>query len=210
MEFQQQWLFVYVINLFGDPEMSVWSTIPLQFAGMNVTSNLNSVSVNAGVGGCGITACSIDNGATYFFTVNGSSATFNTSVRRTITKPNYLPFTAITDEPISSNTRFNGVLKVLGNLTVTNGATLTIESGASDKEIPLLSELDKVYQLIASNNLKEARAICMNLINNYPDYSVSYNALNLLKDTYLSVEITNARNNYKSLFNTKEKKWQVW
>jgi parallel beta-helix repeat protein len=73
-------------------------------------------------------------------------------------------------------------------------------------DIPLLGELDKAYELISKNNLTEARKICLNLVTNYPDYSVSYNALNLLKEIYPASEIAAAKNMYKSLFNKKEKK----
>ena len=83
-------------------------------------------------------------------------------------------------------------------------------SGSND--IPMLSELDKAYQLIASNNLAEARNVCLNLVNNYPGYSVSFNALNLLKDIYLtnnvnsSKNVDSVKNIYQSLFNNKGKK----
>jgi hypothetical protein len=77
-------------------------------------------------------------------------------------------------------------------------------SGVSD--IPLFSELNKANQLVASNNLTEAREVCLNLIKNFPDYSVSYNALNLLKETYTADDISGKKNIYKSLFNSKEKK----
>jgi hypothetical protein len=60
--------------------------------------------------------------------------------------------------------------------------------------------------LIEANNLTEARKICLNLVTNYPDYVVSYNALNLLKETYSANEISSSKNNYKSLFNIKGKK----
>lgn len=70
----------------------------------------------------------------------------------------------------------------------------------------MLSELNKAYQLIASNNMSEARDVCLNLIDNYPDYSVSYNALNLLKETYSANELTAKKDTYKSLFNKKSKK----
>jgi len=77
---------------------------------------------------------------------------------------------------------------------------------SGDDDIPMLSELDKAYQLVASNNLSEAREVCLNLINNYPDYSVSYNALNLLKDTYTDKEITAKNDVYKYMFTNNDKK----
>jgi parallel beta-helix repeat protein len=84
-----------------------------------------------------------------------------------------------------------------------SGGSLLASNG---NDIPLLSELDKAYQLIAANNLTEARKICLNLVTNYPDYSVSYNALNLLKELYPANEIAAAKDIYKSLFNKKGKK----
>ncbi len=77
---------------------------------------------------------------------------------------------------------------------------------SADNNIPMLSELEKAYQLIASNDLAEARDVCLNLIHNYPDYSVSFNALNLLKETYTNDEIKSEEEIYKTLFNSKEKK----
>jgi len=75
-----------------------------------------------------------------------------------------------------------------------------------NEDIPMISELDKAYQLIADSNFAEARNICMNLVTNYPDYNVSFNALNLLKDTYNVKDITGKKNIYASLFNNKDKK----
>ena len=71
--------------------------------------------------------------------------------------------------------------------------------------IPLLDQLNQINELIAGNNMVAARNICMNLITNYPDFSVSYNALNLLKDTYINDSIS-SKNNYESLFKLKAKK----
>ncbi|MGD8781736.1 MAG: T9SS type A sorting domain-containing protein [Ignavibacteria bacterium] len=77
---------------------------------------------------------------------------------------------------------------------------------AESSEIPMLSELDKAYELVASNNLVEAREVCLNLVKNYPDYSVAYNALNLLKETYPEKELTANKDMHKSLFNQRSKK----
>jgi len=75
-----------------------------------------------------------------------------------------------------------------------------------EKEVPMAAELDKAYSLAYSGSIEEARAICLNLVNNYPDYAVSYNALNLLKETYPENELTSRENTYQSLFNSKSKK----
>jgi parallel beta-helix repeat protein len=87
-------------------------------------------------------------------------------------------------------------------LSKTNGNSFAAECS----NIPFLDKLQKTMELIAGNNLEEARNICLNLVTNYPDYSVSYNALNLLKETYPANEINKMENIYKSLFKTKEKK----
>ncbi len=87
-------------------------------------------------------------------------------------------------------------------MSKTNSELYTSENSV----IPMLSELDKAYELLASNNLADARTVCLNLINNYPDYSVSYNALNLLKETYSDNEITAKKDIYTSMFNKKSKK----
>ena len=88
------------------------------------------------------------------------------------------------------------------SLSKTSGSSLA----SAKEEIPMLSELDKAYELAASNNMTAAREICMNLINNYPEYSVSFNALNLLKETYSDAELNSKKDIYKSLFNQKSKK----
>ncbi|NLT50359.1 MAG: T9SS type A sorting domain-containing protein, partial [Ignavibacteria bacterium] len=80
------------------------------------------------------------------------------------------------------------------------------EEPVKEKEVPMVAELDKAYSLAYSGNIEEARAICLNLVNDYPDYAVSYNALNLLKETYTENELTSKENAYKSIFNSKSKK----
>jgi hypothetical protein len=77
---------------------------------------------------------------------------------------------------------------------------------AEENNIPMLSELDKADELAALNNLTEARKVCLDLINNYPDYSVSYNALNLLKETFAENEFAAKKDIYKYLLNKKAKK----
>ncbi|MGD1007418.1 MAG: S8 family serine peptidase [Ignavibacteriaceae bacterium] len=75
---------------------------------------------------------------------------------------------------------------------------------AQGSSTPLLSQLNQANQLIASNNLVQARAICMNMITNYPDSSYSYNALNLLKEIYPAAD--SVKNVYQLLFNNTTKK----
>ncbi len=85
-----------------------------------------------------------------------------------------------------------------------NSVSTPYASTVSD--VSLLSELSNAYQLVASNDLVGARSICLSLITNYPDSSVSFNALNLLKDTYPSTNLPVLRDAYNSLFHNKEKK----
>jgi parallel beta-helix repeat protein len=76
---------------------------------------------------------------------------------------------------------------------------------SNDSDIPMLSELDTAYQLIAANRLIEARKICLNLVTNYPDDGVSGIALNLLRETYQVSDVASVKDVYLSLFNSKEK-----
>jgi hypothetical protein len=121
-------------NLIGCPETQMWTATPSIFSSATVTDNGSSVTVNAGTSGCNITACSINNGAQYYLTTeNVSSYTFSTSVRPlyiTITKQNYLPYTAFAGT-ISSNTTWDGYVDVEGQVTLTNNATLTINPGTT-------------------------------------------------------------------------------
>ncbi len=71
--------------------------------------------------------------------------------------------------------------------------------------VPMLSELDSAYQFIAANDLIDARKLCLNLVTNYPDYNVSYNALNLLRETYAVNQLDSIKAVYMSLFNNTQK-----
>jgi parallel beta-helix repeat protein len=122
-------------NLFGDPEMPVWTTAPTQFASVTATDAGSYITVNTGVSGCQITASSADNGVSYYLSVNstGTNYTFNTSVRPlyiTVVKQNYIPYTAVTGGTLSANVTLSGNLKVLGNITVPSGKTLNISDAS--------------------------------------------------------------------------------
>ena len=69
---------------------------------------------------------------------------------------------------------------------------------------PLFSQLNQANQMIAANNLAVAKTICLNMIENYPDSSFSFNALNLLKKLYQNAD--SVKNVYQSLFNNSKKK----
>ena len=68
------------------------------------------------------------------------------------------------------------------------------------------STLDSIHQLLAAGSPAAARTACLNLINSYPDYSVSYNALNLLRETFSTSDVAGPKGLYLSLLNTKVKK----
>jgi hypothetical protein len=89
----------YSHNLIGCPESELWFAAPSTFANVSVTDNGSTLTINAGTTGCEITACSGNNGAQcYFRAFDVSNCTFPTSIRPiyvTVTKPNYLPYTAV-------------------------------------------------------------------------------------------------------------------
>jgi hypothetical protein len=85
--------------------------------------------------------------------------------------------------------------KTDGSIFASQGSTL-----------PMQSTLDSAYLLVAAGNLSDARALCLNLITNFPDYSVSFNALNLLKETFAASDFTAERALYQSIFSGKTKR----
>jgi len=88
--------------------------------------------------------------------------------------------------------------------TLSKSANNLYSSGGGNSS--LFDLLNNANELIAEKNFNQARSICLNLITNYPDSSVSFNALNLIKETYTVNEIDSCKNIYSSLFNTKAKK----
>ncbi|MDR3627991.1 MAG: C25 family cysteine peptidase, partial [Ignavibacteriaceae bacterium] len=121
-------------NLYGDPEMPVWTATPSTFSSLTVTDAGNTITVSTGVNGSTICVCSPDNGSSYYYSVTSSSYTFTTSVRPlyvTVTNHNYIPYCAITGGTITANTSLYGQIKLLKNLTVNSGVTLTIQPGSN-------------------------------------------------------------------------------
>jgi hypothetical protein len=121
-------------HIFGDAATNVWTITPVNFTSISITDNGSSITVNTGVSGSTITVSSTNNGSSYWNRRdNVSSYTFNTSVRPlyiTVTKHNYIPYTAISGGTITSNEYWFGDMKVLGNVTVASGKTLTVETGS--------------------------------------------------------------------------------
>ncbi|MFZ2323532.1 MAG: C25 family cysteine peptidase, partial [Ignavibacteriaceae bacterium] len=123
----------YSHNLIGCPETQIWVNTPSQFTGASVTDGGSYLTVNVGVSGCVINVRSVNDGLNYNSSAEDvSSYTFNTSIRPlfvTITKSQYLPYTAITGGTLTTDATLWGKLNVLSNITVQSGRTLTIEPG---------------------------------------------------------------------------------
>ncbi|MGE5620972.1 MAG: C25 family cysteine peptidase [archaeon] len=124
----------YSHNLFGDPEMPIWTAKPEIFSSLTVADNGTSITVNTGTTDADICVSSINNGADYYLHVTGASYTFSTSVRPlyiTVTKHNVIPYVAITGGTLTSNETWSGQLTVLGDITVNPGVSLTIKPDAN-------------------------------------------------------------------------------
>lgn len=122
-------------HIFGDAATHVWTKTPMNFTSTSVTDNGSSITVNAGIAGSTICVSSGNNGSSFWQCQdNISNYTFNTSVRPlyiTVTKHNYIPYTAVTGGTFSSNEYWFGNQKVLGNATFSTGSTLNIMDIAS-------------------------------------------------------------------------------
>jgi len=112
------------------------------------------------------------------------------------------------------NFRLAGTGSIIYNPYLSNSVSIpppplfkpdSIVPSSGTSVIPLQAKLDSIY-LLAASNPGAARTACLNLINSYPDYSVSYNALNLLRETFSASDVAGPKNLYLSLFNTKAKK----
>jgi len=120
-------------HIFGDASTQVWTDTPSQFANVSITDNGTSITVNSGVSGCDICICSSDNGAgIYSVAYDASSLFLSTSARPlyiTITKPNYIPYTAVTGGTFTSDEVWFGNMNVLSGCSFTSDASLTILPG---------------------------------------------------------------------------------
>ncbi len=124
----------YSHNLFGCPETRIWTQIPSTFSSVSITDNVTSIYVNAGESGCDICASSGNDGAGYhWIESDASSYTFNTDVRPlyiTVTKHNYIPYTAVTGGTFTTDETWFGNLHILGAVNFTGSGSLTILPGA--------------------------------------------------------------------------------
>ena len=123
----------------GDPAMEAYTDLLNDFNSDNITitDNGSSITVSTGVSGCDICASSGNNGATFWQVQNNVSRyTFNTSVRPlyiTVTKHNYIPYTAVTGGTFTSNEYWFGNLYVLGSVVMDGNSTLSILPGTTIK-----------------------------------------------------------------------------
>lgn len=153
-----RWL-QYALNTVGDPEMPIFTENPLSFSNPTVSQNGTSVTVNTGgISGCTIALTSKENGESYFEVArNVSSYTFTgvtLPCNIVISKHNYIPFTGcsqvavnFTDQTVTANTTVIGCDVNVRNVTVTNGAKLTLDATGetvieSNFEVQLGSQLE--------------------------------------------------------------------
>jgi hypothetical protein len=124
----------YTSNLFGCPETQIWTDAPTEFSAVSISDNGSSITVNTGVIGSNICVSSLNDGADYHLLASDvSSYTFTTTVRPlyiTVTRNNYIPYTAVTGGYIPENQQWYGNLDVLGTIS-TSTHTLTIQPGTT-------------------------------------------------------------------------------
>jgi len=123
----------YSHNLFGCPETQIWTDTPSEFTNVSITDNGTSITVNSGVSGCDICVSSGNNGADYHLLASDvSSYTFTTDVRPlyiTVTKHNFIPYTAVTGGTFTSAETWFGNLHALGSVTFDGNSTLEVLPG---------------------------------------------------------------------------------
>ena len=124
-----------IFHYFGDPSMEIWTATPSQFTNVSIYDDGDIVYVSSGESGCDICACSGNNGEYYHSVDHNVGGTgFETPVRPlyiTITKHNYIPYTAVTGGTFTSNETWFGNLHVLSTCSFTSDASLTILPGTN-------------------------------------------------------------------------------
>ena len=123
----------YTHNLVGCPETQIWTNTPNQFTSINISDGGSYITVNTGLEGCDINARSLNNGSSYNFSARDvNSFNLNTTIRPllvTISKSQYLPFTALTGGTLTSDYTICENLSVFGYLGVAVGVQLNVEYG---------------------------------------------------------------------------------
>jgi len=145
-------------HIFGDAATHVWTKTPMNFTSTSITDNGSSITVNAGVAGSTICVSSGNNGSSFWDRRdNVSNYTFNTSVRPlyiTVTKHNYIPYTAVTGGTFTSSEYWFGKVNVLDNIFVASGTTLTVDPGTEIRFKPSYTYYDEEEEYITvSTNL---------------------------------------------------------
>lgn len=121
--------------ILGDPALELWTATPSQFTNVSIYDDGDIVYVSLGESGCDICVSSGKNGEYYHSVVYNVSGTgFETPVRPlyiTVTKHNYIPYTAVTGGTFTSDETWFGNLHVLSSCSFTSDATLTILPGTN-------------------------------------------------------------------------------
>jgi len=123
----------YTWNIFGDAATHVWTDTPSEFTNVQIMDDGEFVYINANTDGCDICACSGNNGSGYHSVAYDVSGTgFETQVRPlyiTVTKHNYIPYTAVTGGTFTSAETWFGNMNVLSGCSFTSNASLTLLPG---------------------------------------------------------------------------------
>ncbi len=138
----------------GEPSIELWTNTLQQYTNVQITDNGSSITVNSGIGGSDICVSSSNNGDDYYeVETNTSSHTFSgiSSSDRplyiTVTKHNYIPYTAVTGGTFTTNQYWLGNIDILENVIINSGVSLTIDPGTvlsfkDDKNITVNGTLD--------------------------------------------------------------------
>lgn len=145
-------------NLFGCPEMPIWTDEPIEFSNVQVLDLGSSIFVNVGVNST-ICLSSIDNGNTFHQVVHDqTSYSFSTTVRPlyvTVTKKHYLPYTSLTGGNLSNTVILSGKMEMLEGLNGSNKGKIIVKPNTklifpNDKSITTSDEV-----VIKANDIKD-------------------------------------------------------
>ena len=127
----------FVHNLFGCPEMMMWTDIPEEFVGVTITDSSSFITVNAGENDCMICVSANDPDDYWKAVDSAQTDTFQTSVRPlhvVITKMNKLPYINLyglhnITGTITINNKY--AYTITNDITVTSTGILNIEPGTT-------------------------------------------------------------------------------
>jgi len=122
----------------GDPAMEIWTDVPDEITGIQITDYGTYIRVNVGTGPYNIFVCSGDNGSSYFDSTLSASGNndFSTEVRPlyvTVAKHNCIPYTAVVGGTFTSDEYWFGDLYVHSSVVMDGNKTLKILPGTNVK-----------------------------------------------------------------------------